>query len=60
MIAEIFGLPTTNLKKGKISRANGAALRSVDLSLANDKIKSLGINVPSVRDGLSILKKSMI
>lgn len=60
LIAEIFALPTTFLKKGLMFGTNGAALRSIDLSLSNDKIKSLGINLPSVRDGLSILKKNII
>lgn len=59
LIAEIFGLPNTYLKEGKMFGNNGATLRSLDLSLSNDKIKSLGINLPSIRDGLSILKKNM-
>ena len=58
LIAETFDLPTAHLKQGKISVTEGAALRSSDLSLSNDKIKSLGIIMPSVRDGLSILKKN--
>ena len=60
LIAEIFDLPTTYLKEGKMIGTSGAALRSSDLSLSNDKIKSLGIKLPSVRDGLSILKKNII
>lgn len=60
LIAEIFNLPATFLKKGLMSGSNGAALRSLDLSLSNDKIRSLGINLPSVRDGLSILKKNIV
>jgi dTDP-4-dehydrorhamnose reductase len=60
LIAKIFGLPTTHLKEGKMSVTKGAALRSPDLSLSNDKIKSLGIDLPSVRDGLSILKKEIV
>ena len=59
LIAEIFDLPTTNLKQGKMVGSKGAAFRSTDLSLSNDKIKSLGINLPSVQDGLSILKKNV-
>lgn len=59
LVAEIFGLPTIHLKEGKMNGTKGAALRSPDLSLSNDKIKSLGINLPSVRDGLSILKKNI-
>ena len=60
LIAQMFDLPTTSLEKGKIKGTKGAELRSVDLSLANDKIKALGINLPSVREGLSTLKRSMI
>ena len=60
LIAEIFDLPATYLKKGKMIGTNGAVFRSSDLSLSNDKIKSLGINLPSVRDGLSILKRNII
>ena len=60
MIAEIFDLPTTYLNEGKMLGTMGAALRSSDLSLSNDKIKSLGINLPSVRHGLSILKRNII
>lgn len=60
LIAEIFDLPPTYLKQAKMIGTNRAALRSLDLSLANDKIKSLGINLPSVRDGLSILKNNII
>ncbi len=59
LVAEIFDLPTTYLKQGKMIGTEGAALRSSDLSLSNDKIKSLGINLPSVQDGLSILKKNV-
>lgn len=59
LVAEIFDLPTTYLKQGKMVGTKGAALRSSDLSLSNDKIKSLGINLPSVRDGLSTLKKNV-
>ena len=60
LIAEIFDLPATFLKKSMLIGTNGAPLRSLDLSLSNDKIKSLGINLPSIRDGLSILKKNII
>jgi len=59
LIAEVFDLPATFLKKGMMIGTDGAAFRSLDLSLSNDKIKSLGINLPSVRDGLSILKKNL-
>jgi len=60
MVAEIFDLPTTYLKEGKMLGTMGATLRSPDLSLSNDKIKSLGINLPSVRDGLAILKRNIL
>ena len=59
LIAEIFGLPHTNLKQSKLADTKGGVFRSLDLSLSNDKIKSLGINLPSVRDGLSILKNTL-
>lgn len=60
MVAEIFDLPVVHLKEGKMIETSGAALRSPDLSLSNDKIKSLGINLPSVRGGLSILKQKIM
>lgn len=59
LIGETFDLPTDNLKKGKITGTQSATLRSLDLSLGNDKVKSMGISLPSVQDGLSILKKSI-
>jgi dTDP-4-dehydrorhamnose reductase len=59
LITEIFEIPTIYLKKGKMIGANGVTNRSSDLSLSNDKIKSLGVNLPSVREGLAILKKDI-
>ncbi len=59
LVTEIFELPITYLKQGKMIGTKGASLRSPDLSLSNDKIKSLGINLPSIRDGLSILKRNL-
>ena len=58
-IAETFNLSKTYLRQAKIDGAPEANIRSLDLSLSNDKIKSLGIILPSVQDGLSILKKNM-
>ena len=60
LVAETFGFSTTFLKADSIIGKEGSLIRSPDLSLSNDKIKSLGINLPLVRDGLSILKKNMI
>lgn len=59
LIAEVFDLPTNNIKKGTIMGEEGVAFRPLDTSLANDKIKSLGINLPSVRGGLFNLSQSM-
>ena len=59
LVAEIFGLPITYLKQAKMIGTQGASLRSPDLSLSNDKIKSLGINLPSIQDGLTILKRNL-
>jgi len=59
MIAEMFDLPSASLKQGKMVGTPEARIRSLDLSLSNDKIKSLGIIVPSVQDGLSRLKKNI-
>jgi dTDP-4-dehydrorhamnose reductase len=60
LVAETFGFSTIHLKADSVMGKEGSIIRSSDLSLSNDKIKSLGINLPSVRDGLSILKKNMI
>lgn len=60
LVAEIFGFSTTYLRADSIMGKDGSKFRSPDLSLSNDKIKSLGINLPSVRDGLSILKMNLI
>ena len=60
MVAEMFDLPDTFIRRGKMNGTPGATIRPLDLSLSNDKIKSLGVILPSVRDGLSILKKNMI
>ena len=59
LVAEIFGLPSTYINQGKLIGSEGALLRSPDLSLSNEKIKSLGIDVPTVQDGLSTLKKNL-
>ncbi len=59
LIAETFGLPHANLKQSKLADTKGGVFRSLDLSLSNDKIKSLGISLPSVRDGLSVLKNTL-
>lgn len=58
-VAEMFGLPTAYIEQGKFIGSKGALLRSPDLSLSNQKIKSLGIDVPTVQDGLTILKKNL-
>jgi dTDP-4-dehydrorhamnose reductase len=60
LISEIFNLQDAFLKQGQMVGTSGAELRSSDLSLSNDKIKLLGINLPTILDGLAILKKDMI
>jgi dTDP-4-dehydrorhamnose reductase len=59
LISEAFNLHAAYLKQGQMLGMGGAELRSSDLSLSNDKIKSLGINLPTIMDGLAILKKSI-
>jgi dTDP-4-dehydrorhamnose reductase len=60
LVAEVFGLPAAHLKQGKMGGMKGAEIRSHDLSLSNDKFKSLGVNLPSVREGLLTLKENIL
>lgn len=59
LVAKTFDLSTAHIKQSKLSGSEGALLRSLDLSLSNQKIKALGIDLPTVQDGLSILKKNL-
>lgn len=59
LIAEAFNFSASMIEPNTMAKRKMADIRSLDLSLANDKIRSLGINLPSVRDGLAILKSTI-
>ncbi len=59
LIADTFGFPIAGVEKSSFAGRDGSAIRPLDLSLANDKVKSIGVNLPTVQEGLSSLKKSM-
>lgn len=59
LVSEVFGLSREFIFPASIKASELSQSRSTDLSLSNVKIKTLGMQIPSIRQGLTALKSQL-